>query len=265
MGNEKKESEQKDTLIDFLYKDTKLIESFYAQLFGGNLTMVKKAYAEGNESNKMANVGILAAKGELTYKKNDNKEITTNINPHDYKIITLLEELNLNKSISLDVPTGTIVAIEGNLIFRNYDTINKLLPFMTNNNLVPEFNNPVYSNSKGKAKSLTIGKMLTQIFQLLPYSLEFELCTNDNKSAICILKEEALTISPDDILRSYGTNIPSSWTIVGIIDFPPKLKNKSSNNFKDTIDQATNAFSEFIIDTNAPTIKPIAIYRKIVL
>lgn len=42
MGNKEKEFKQEDTMIDFLYKDTKLIDSFYSQLFGGNLTLVKK-------------------------------------------------------------------------------------------------------------------------------------------------------------------------------------------------------------------------------
>lgn len=264
MGNKEKEFKQEDTMIDFLYKDTKLIDSFYSQLFGGNLTLVKKTSTEENESNKVANIGMAIAKGELSHKKNDSKEMTNNINPHDYKIKILLDALNLNKSTLLDPETtGTIVAVEGNLIFRNYDTINKLIPFMAANNLLKNLNISLDPNAKGKNKSLTIGKMITQIFQLLPYSLEFELCTDNNKNATCILKEDALTISPDDILRSYGANIPSSWIVVGIIDFPIKLKKKSSNDFKKTIDEATDAFSDFIIDRVSPVIRPIVIYRKL--
>ena len=188
--------------------------------------------------------------------------VAENYDPLDNKVLKLLESFELKPSKLSESKTGTIIATKGNLLFRNYESLNKILTFMGNNDLIPTFNNPITPGAKGK-KTVTLGKLITQVFNLMPYGLEFEILASDNENAICILKDDFLTISSNDLLRAYGTNIPGEWTIIGIIDAPVKIARKSTNEFKKGIDEATNAFASMALDTKSTIIRPIAIYRKL--
>lgn len=256
-------SREEITLIDFLYKDMDLINSFYSQIFGGDIQNIVKSEITVDETTNKTDIGVPGTLGLKNQSRtSSDTSVSENFNPHDYKVIKLLECLNLSISDISSAPIGKLIAIKGNLIFRNYESLNKLLPFMGDNNLIPGFNNPIDSNNKSK-KSPTIGKIMTQMFKMIPYGLEFEVTTSNNENAICILKDDYLTVNSNDLLRAYGTNIPDEWTIIGIIDSPVKLPRKSSNVFKSSIDEATNAFASMALDTDSAILRPIAIYRKL--
>lgn len=265
MGKQENKQCEENTLIDFLYKDTDLINSFYSQLFGGNTTLIKKTEEYSNElSGSIEGNGIII-KGDVNGKKSDTKDLATTINPHDYKIIELLQNMNLKKTIPDEISNGTIVTIEGSLLFRNYDILSKILPFIGKNNLVKEFNNPINPASKGKEKNITIGKVLTQFVELMPYGLEFEIFTENNKSFLCIVKEQNLTITPNDILRAYTNYFDGKWTVVGIIDKPMLNRKKSISEMRGLFDQASEVFSQMMSDKLTYIIRPIVIYRKLTI
>ena len=99
MGNETNTNREKIALIDFLYKDENLISSFYSQLFGGDLTALQKAEISADETNSTIDGNAAFIKGGISSKRNNSQGLTQNINPYDYKIIELLEELNLTKTL----------------------------------------------------------------------------------------------------------------------------------------------------------------------
>lgn len=249
------------TLIDFLYKDMNLINSFYSQIFGGNLNDLSRSEVSVDETSNSAGLGISVAKASNTSKSGISKEIIENISPHDFKVIKLLEALNLSSKDISCCKSGSIVAISGELIFRSFDSINSILPFISNYNLVPDFNSPLNPNAKGKERNLTMGKLVAEVLKMIPYGLEIEVNTQDDENATCIINEESLTISSNDLLRAYGTSIPDKWTIIGIIDNNPNTVKSSKNPFKTTIDTATEAFASMMLDKHSSIIRPIAIYR----
>lgn len=264
MGQEANTNREKTPLIDFLYKDINLINSFYSQLFGGDLTNIEKSEISIDESD--TTLGGSAAgfvKGKVSSKHANNQNIVQNINPYDYKVIELLQEFNLKKTYIKDAQNGSIIATDGSITYRNFDIITKILPFISKSDLVPDFKKPVYPNEKGKLKNLTIGSMIQEMIKLLPYGLEFELTTSNGENATCILKQDYLTISTDDLFRSYGTSIPSNWTIVGIVDISEKRTQSSNNQFRSMIDFASKAIEDMVLDSGTLIIRPIAIYRRL--
>ncbi|AGF54769.1 hypothetical protein HMT_5 [Clostridium phage HM T] len=265
MGKDKHRDREEITLIDFLYKDTDLINSFYSQIFGGDLTNVVKSELSTDETNSLieGNGGFI--KGNISSKNSNNENITHNINPYDHKVIELLETFNLKKTTLSEAASGTIIAIDGTLTYRNFDVVTQIIPFATKNNLVPEFNTPVNPNLKGKSKQNTLGAMIYDMIKLIPYGLEFGLDTPTRESANCILKQDCLTISPDDLFRSYGISIPNSWTVIGILDTTEVRNSTNIHEFRQLIDSSSATFSSMVLNENTNIIRPIAIYRKLVV
>lgn len=261
MGKETSDNRKKTTLIDFLYKDTNLISSFYSQLFGGDLTALQKAEISIDESNSAIDGNAAFIKGGVSSKQSNSQGLTQNINPYDSKVIELLETLNLKKILLSESDNGSIIAIEGKITYRNYDILSKIVPIISKMDLVPDFNKPLNPNAQGKAKKNTLGMVINNLISMLPYGLEFELQTSNHEFATCIIKQDSLTISPDDLFRSYGNNIPGTWTIVGIIDSSENRSATGKNTFKSGLDESTKAFADMFLNNDETIIRPIAIYR----
>ena len=249
MGKQESENREKITLIDFLYKDTNLINSFYSQIFGGDLMNLSKSEVCTDESGNSieGNGGFI--KGDASSKHSNSENLT----------------INLNKTSLAEAKTGSIIAIDGKLIYRNFDIIAQAIPFISKSNLVDEFNAPLSPNARGKNKKMTLGSMVQDMMKLIPYGLEFGVDTDTKETATCILKQEHLTISPDDLFRAYGNNIPNLWTIIGILDVTEFSKSSSKSQFKKMIDSTSSVFSAMVLEENSNVIRPIAIYRKLTI
>jgi hypothetical protein len=252
------------TLIDFLYKDTNLINSFYSQIFGGDLTAVSRSEISADEISNNMGGSIKLVSGSASSKHSDSQNITKNINPYDYKVLELLEQFNLSIHSLSEAHSGSIIATSGTLIYRNYNIIDQIFPFIEKNKLIPEFNTPINPKARGKNRNNTLGKVIQDIIKMIPYGLEFSVETTTNETATCIINKEHLTISPDDLFRSYGNVIPSVWTIIGILDITKlNTTDNTQQDFKNIIDGTNSAFASMVLKDNTNVIRPIAIYRKL--
>ncbi|MBR9648690.1 DUF6414 family protein [Clostridium tyrobutyricum] len=265
MGKQEQyENGEEITLIDFLYKDTNLINSFYSQIFGGDLTAVSRSEISADESSNNMGGSIKIVSGSVSSKHSDGQNITRNINPYDYKVLELLEQFNLTIHSLSDAHEGSIIATKGKLTYRNYNIIDQIFPFIEKNKLVPEFNAPIDPNARGKNRNNTLGKAMQDIIKMIPYGLEFSVETTTDETATCIINKEHLTISPDDLLRSYGNIIPSIWTVIGILDVTKlNTENNMTEEFKSIIDATNSVFASMVLKDNTNVIRPIAIYRKL--
>lgn len=147
--------------------------------------------------------------------------------------------------------------------YRNFDIINEILPVIQRNNLVPEFNQKIDPNARGKSKNITLGSMIKDMLNLIPYGLEFGVSTVDNEDAVCIIQEEFLSLSANDLFRAYGNNIPNTWTIIGILDIATTENSNYADNFRNSLDITMNAVSTMLLSDNTKVIRPIAIYRNL--
>lgn len=264
MGNNEEENKE-SKIIDFLYKDSSLINSFYSQIFGGDIVAVEKSILDGQESNDTLSGTMAVVKGESTSKEISQRKQIQNINPYDYKIIKLLDKLSLEENNLTSSNLYSIVSVKGSLYFRDYDVLTKLLPFMGKSGLVPEFNQsmPGVIGGKGNKNKITIGDMLSKAIELLPYGLEFDIETKNNKDAVCIIKENGLCISSNDILRAYGSKMPGEWVVIGILDKREVNSRTNGNQFKSVMDSALSEFVNLIADSKDNIIRPIVIYREL--
>lgn len=255
------ETTEKNVVIDFLYKDINLINSFYSQLFGGNLTEIQKSELALDQTKGSTNLKIPILNAGISNTHSNNRNITKNINPYDFKIIELLEEFNLKETSIDEADKNSIISISGTLTYRNYNILSKVIPLISKMNIIPDFNNPINTNAKGKNKKFTLGDMMIDFINLLPYGIEFDVQTSLGENATCIINPEQLTISESDLFRSYGSSIPGEWKILGIIDSAESRALNSTNEFKAGIDEAIKAFSETFFSTLGYVIRPITIYR----
>lgn len=267
MGKEVNEFSQ-HPIIDFLYKDTSMINSFYSQLFNGLIDNVTKAETSATTSDTEMNVsaaGIVGAK----FNSHDtiNQVLQSSINPLDSTILELLENIDITKlegKLS-DEYSGKIVCIKGNLLFRDYSTVNEIIPLITKSDLIPEFSKPLNPEAKGNKRKYTLGDLMQDVIKIMPIGLEFEVRTNEGEIISAIIKDDYLTISPIDMIRTFGNTLPNEWAIVGIMDkvCPPDIR--SMSDFKKGIDEMTSAFTSIVNDISIKyVIRPLAIYRKII-
>ena len=262
------ETTEKNVVIDFLYKDIDLINSFYSQLFGGNLTKISKTEVAADEVSNEMKASITVLSGKSNSKKSTNRNMQKEFDPLDTKIIDFLESLNLPETNLSSSKNNSIVSVKGSTLLRSFEILNKLIPMICEGNLVPEFNVPFNENAKGKNRNFTNGKFLSKLLDVMPYGLELELKTNNGECASCVLKDKFLTISSTDLLRVYGSNLPGEWTVVGIIDESIKSDQQnnnivSNNDFKNLIDSANQAITILLGEGTKKIIRPIVIYREV--
>lgn len=265
MGCEEDKS-QENTLVDFLYKDMYLINSFYSQMFNGTLNSVVKTELSSDISNDEANLGIGIIGAKLSSSEKVDQTISSKIDPMDAVILKLIEALGINiTEESLEnVEEGHVVGIKGKLMFRDYKVINDLMPIFSETNIVPQFSQPIDANAKGKNKKFTIGKLIQKLISILPFGLEFELITQHDEHIISIIKEEYLTIKPNDLIRTYGLTLPGEWTVIGILDSTASLQCNSKSEFKNGVDEITKVYYDTMNEGACNyVIRPITIYRKI--
>lgn len=250
----------KDTkaLVDFIYKDSELITSLYAQIFAGNLTTINKNSSDTDERSTNMSGGMKIAGFKAESKEVATQSIQELIDPHDYKIGQILEQLGLEVYDEIsDLRQDQLVIIRGQVIIRDIEMIKTLcnsddiLRMMAGDN----------------QESIGLVQMIKAFSSFLPSGIEFELLTKDNKNITGSLKEQYLTTSKDDLTRLYGGRYPSQYYVLGIVD---KLDGNSSvkaqSQFKQGIDEMVQGIFNMYNDNSTDQrliIKPIVVYREL--
>lgn len=254
MGNQTEDTKR---LIDFLYKDTELIASLYAQIFAGNINFINKSQSELDERNTDLGGGIAGVASLKAQSKTSNTSILQqSIDPHDYRISQILEELQLDilNNVS-DSRPNQLVIVEGNILIRDLGTIRNLLETKEILDIIPGI-----KQTDKKAFNMIRGMM-----KFLPTGIEFEVHTVNHENILGGFKEEFLTTPLNDVLRLYGGSYPNKWHVLGIIDrINTNEYIQSKSDFKqgiDTMSQGIFGVFNGNEDKERYVIKPIAVYR----
>jgi len=273
MGNSKERSTEDVTLIDFLYRDTSIIDSFYAQLFGANLKSVQKVLEETQESKHSIEGSIKLVKGLRESRESHKNQIQNNLDPHDSKIIDLFNVLSipvLNKPIS-QCQNGEIILVRSKITIRNLEIIKSTIPLFESLGVLNDFkmDESTVKNLPSKHRIRTLGELIKKIIDLMPNSLEAEVTTPLDERAICPLKDEYLSYKSQDLLNIYGPHIPGDWYIIGIVskliieeynpNFTPKNMNQAIDYLHSLLRNLANE------DRPNYSITPIVIYRELIV
>ncbi len=263
MGKKTK-SEEKLSLIEFLYKDTEFVSSLYSQFFGGDLTGVQQVSATSEESTIDAGVDIKLAKSSAITKDSINEQLLKNIISKDDKIIDLFNELNIKEYVKSlnNCRNARIIKLEGDIYFRNLDSFKSIIPLMPSLNLLPD-----------EFKEDEIGEEGTQSFLhffegAIPSGLEFELLTKQQERVLCNINETCLVSSSNNIAKNYSGKYLGNWTIIGVFDNTTQKKINLQNNddlARSSIDEFEETMLSSLFGENQTRfiIKPIIIYRQL--
>lgn len=250
---------EKGFLIDFLYRDMTRIESFYSQLFSGNLKEVAVIKSHTSKSTDRLEGGIPVFSGGFSSEDSQSEKLENRVDPHDQKIIDILNLLNipiLNSSLS-DTKNGQIVLVNGQITLRNYSLFKQVLPV---------FSDFVFSqySGKGNKSQKREAKMFATILKILPMGLEVDIHMDNGEKLTGALKPEFLTQNQEDLLRIYGNNLPGRWSILGIIDSLQNDINHPLSDVKASVDQFGEAIKSLFEQENTThCISPILIYREL--
>ena len=246
------ESEERENLVDFLYKDNYRIDSYMAQLLDGAVRSVKQQ--ENTSHGSSHSIGVFKyqyGKNNLTSALNEY-----NIDPHDHNVVILLSSLDLEPIYTAppDECMGKLVHLQGSLSIRDFNLFNDLIPTFTKNA-------SLLGQSAKEAKKI---KSIWEIIEkIAPMNIELECELADGTILRGILKEEYLLTAYRDIVSLYGTTLPGIWNVIGILD---KSVNSSitSKGIRSAMDNMAVAASALYNDSySKTTVIPVLIYREL--
>lgn len=259
----RKAEEEKLSLMEFLYKDSEILESLYSQVFGGDLESITKTSGSEEATTLDGNFNVGVAKTGANSTDKIIEGIDKKIIPKDSKIIDLFSELNLktyDKSLN-NLPSGKLVKLETSISFKNLNSLKNILPLMSKLGYIP-----FEDMGLGEINESSERLFLDFISNSLPGGLDFELKTSRFESVTCSIKECYLSKDIDEISKNYTSKYIGKWTVIGIFDnIKPILYKRpdSEQNLLESIEDLENTLSDALYtkDNRYFILKPIVIYR----
>jgi len=251
------------TLIDLFYQDTARLTSFYSQIFQGNLLSITKEEQASTTTENALEAGVQIVKGAKSSGATTSRRISQEFEPHDQRILLLLEELGLNvESGALrNVPDNTLALIEGQMFVRNYTAIKEALPSMLESNLLDSTLPASLFQKPGKPTKKQERLAWRSILSILPAGIEFEIKTARGETAIGSLKPDCLSDDPSDLLRLWGTCLPGTWRVLGIKNCIVQSKITARDEMRQMVDAFADAMRAMYASPTNLAISPILIYR----
>lgn len=259
LGSEK----EKITLIDLLYRDLSRIDSFYAQIHKGFVREITKGRAESSATTTEIAGNAYVVQGHRTSESNTSRSLEEHIDPHDQRIIDLLDILDIPPLSSLnDIPSSenNLVLLKGSLAIRDYKTIKEAVPLLLDSSIISQ------PQTQNKKEARETKKLIESIFKLLPFGLELELTLSDNNAMLGMLDPDYMMQKSGDLLMLYGNYLPGEWYVLGVIDKrkPSRSYNNSDNDLRSAVDMYANGIREmYNSDNKTIPIVPILIFREV--
>lgn len=236
---------------DFIYKNKNIINSFYAQKFEGLIKNINKKDQISKEQLDEKSLGYSNSYTKSNLKQAYNQEQNLEIDPQEIITIDILSELMSDAKEISTAQNNEIVHIQGNAFFMNKAIFDTFLP-----NLIDILSSMVSKQDK-KAFNL-MKKMLNSIdFEPVAY-IKFE-----NNIAIGTIKEEFLAESILSYFIKHGKNGLADINVIAIKEDNSNQSAFKLNDFQQGALEIANMIQQILVPSDAFTITPIAIYRKI--
>ena len=207
-----KKTQKNKKIYYLLYKNTHLVDSLYAQVFKGDL--IEQSFEENatNEAGASGGLNFGFVKADISGKLGDSSKSAEKLQPHDYKVVELLDELNLVENPRQITP-NSLVKIFGSAKSVN---VSKYAPLMF-----------LVRQAKGETKmTLEFFKSLLDMYYPDPV---IQMCINDQKFIMPTCEEYIIA---GNWVNFFGTDLPGEYYAVGI-SMPKKPVVESINTSKD--------------------------------
>lgn len=266
MGKKEKTQPEipESTLIDFLYIDKRRADSLISQLRNGTLRSVTKTH--GTTETVAVSVGGTVppvVNGSYAHTQESQLNAAENYDPYHSQILDLLNDLSIPPLETLpENCTGKLVIINSTISIRDIKSIKTVTPLVIKNQKA--FNIP--TDKETNAFFRFIDDMVQKMNDAIDLTVSF-----NNQSIKGVLSESGLSINPSDLNRTYGTQMPGSWYVLGILDATfsqPEFEPTESTNltFESGFEVAIDAYIDTVrkmYSVSTHTIIPILIYRAI--
>lgn len=120
-------------------------------------------------------------------------------------------------------------------------------------------NTSLFGIDKTASKNI---KQLEAILKIIPLNIEMDLYLKNNKTLRGILKEEYLLSSYNNIIATYGTNLPYKWHVIGILNNKNHENTCNTSSIRIALDTMNTVVNNFISEGCANySFIPILIFK----
>lgn len=211
--------EERPDLLNFLYSDKDIINSFYAQLFNGLTKHIEQTETSQVDGILEIKGGIKIATGGATGKALHAKADKEIIDPHDVILLDVINELGPSiKSNITETTIGDIVLVHGNVYVMDKQILLAGLDCLIS---IEDGNLAGHKDKKSKKKDRAIYDFLKKIIDAYPGDAKFVMHTKDGDEITGTLKLPFLMESITSACLKFGGNPMQACYVLGIVDGVP--------------------------------------------
>ncbi|EKZ5661560.1 hypothetical protein REX01_000691 [Klebsiella aerogenes] len=271
------ESQNTDSLYDFLYVDSDRASNLITQLYApGVMTSIKRISTEGEKSLKGGGFDVKIAKGNVSVEDAITHTQEKLFDASWALPINLLDKLSELDLINIGIDRqklGKIVLIRGKISFFDISFFSKSMPFISR--VLTASSQPqkkkINPENLEISEGLTFG-MMKDLLDIIPNTLQVDFIDNQGNNIWMTIDRENFTINPDDMALKYGGGIPGEWFVLGLVDALPNYMYNDDgdlelplNPIKDGLKEMLSGIQEMAgRSSSAYGMTPIILFRKIV-
>lgn len=247
---------------DFLYRDHARFSSYYAQLFGGKLATIERQVAKRQQKDLTGKVGAPFLGGERKSSTDQQESTKEVIEPHDVAVVDVLSrlsELAVSSGNAADAPPGSIILLEGSIVFVDRGMIEIARLFFDS---LVESEEKKPKNKRDKKVIDSVGGISRVLEKLtIPSSLCFQ--SVDGLKVVGIIHDEGMSEPISSYYFKHGSEgIPGVY-LIGIKDAKTASIQVPETDLTSTVRRTADVLGKFLFPEDAIRITPVAIFRKV--
>lgn len=209
------DSQNTDSLFDFIYIDKQRVSSLIAQLFGaGVITSVKQTTSDSDKNNKSLELNVKIAKARIGFDEtltSSQERLFDAAWSLPLNLLDRLSEMDMIKNDLSGLKIGDIALATGLIKVFDVGMVHKLMPAAK---LIAR-QNKNKNQIKKEQQELDTAE---QILKVLPQSIQIDMATVEGRGVWMTVSPDHLTIPTGDLMLKYGPIIPGQWHVLGILD-----------------------------------------------
>ncbi|MBW4193054.1 hypothetical protein JW309_12210 [Enterobacter bugandensis] len=270
------DSQNIDSLFDFLYVDRERVGSLTAQLFpSGVLSTIKQtsSTSESDQKELKGGIPLISAKtnaGEAWARSQERLFDSSWSLP--LNLIDKLDELSLIQDNVSKSHLGQIIIATGKIKLFDVKMVHDIMP------IFKKIKQDELKSAKNVTQKQTIKEEINNadnaigMLSLLPFSTQIEFSDEQGNLFWMSVKPDDLTIDSGNLTLKYGPRIPGDWHVVGFIDAHPEEEITApelsdgfpTNELKEGMDGMLHTIRELMgRSPQSYGLTPLLIFRKV--
>lgn len=248
-------------LVDFLYRDTNRLNSFYAQLFRGRLSLFESGTISKSHSNAKVAGSIGVAAGSMDTTKASENSYKESFDPHDFALVEAMVGLSDAGLIALDpvlANNGELILVKGSVMFIDRHVL-RFGKIGMQALVAAEKSKP---RKQQDTASIYAVEELSKLIDHIELPSLFIL-TTDTESYGGSIKEPGLEEPITSYYYRYGGRaLPDIW-LLGVKE-QPVTSNALSGGLFGQLGDSLDAMQSLGLPPEAQRVTPIALFRKLI-